>query len=528
MSANNPRALLTSLHTAAVKGAAPFERTRDAVRTWIAGKSIARTTPVHVIAMGKASAAMTAGASVALENAGFSSVRAIVVSAHDPRENPPVNMSGVHVDMPAQLVVRVGDHPVPGPASLAAADAIDDAVQEIRTGDFVIVLISGGTTALAAAPVAEFARMIGDTEQAQARIANLADTLLESGLAIHEMNAIRRRMLRWGAGRLAIALAGKGVQRIPVFAISDVIGDDPAIIGSGPCTADPLDENDFLALLDAHDVRGSLENDTARFLGLNGDAHAPAVPSPSHAAFRKVEYELVARNRDAVSALAHAARVAGIEHVIVEEVPLEGEAAELGDRIARRALSAARTLPPLTRALYVMGGEPVVNLRATYEQAWADAEERDRERDMDSMLREGMNGDDVLSAALFTNDDSADREEPVEVSDDDEPMSGGRMQVLALSAALALEDAVFSRDPAAWRVHILAAGTDGRDGPTDASGAIVDASAPSLARRNNRRPERDLATGRSWFSLDRADALLRTGPTGTNVMDVVAVLIDRA
>ena len=104
---------------------------------------------------------------------------------------------------------------------------------------------------------------------------------------------------------------------------------------------------------------------------------------------------------------------------------------------------------------------------------------------------------------------------------------GGRMQVLALSAALALEDAVYSRDPAAWRVDILAAGTDGRDGPTDATGAIVDASVPSLARRNGRKPERDLATGRSWFSLDRAEALLRTGPTGTNVMDVVAVLIER-
>src|SRR5690606_23859451 len=119
-------------------------------------------------------------------------------------------------------------------------------------------------------------------------------------------------------------------------------------------------------------------------------------------------------------------------------------------------------------------------------------------------------------------------EEPVhEISDDDEPMSGGRMQVLALAASLALEDAVFSRDPTAWRVHILAAGTDGRDGPTDAAGAIVDASVPSQARKSGRKPERDLATGRSWFSLDRAGALLRTGPTGTNVMDVVAVLIDK-
>jgi hydroxypyruvate reductase len=74
-------------------------------------------------------------------------------------------------------------------------------------------------------------------------------------------------------------------------------------------------------------------------------------------------------------------------------------------------------------------------------------------------------------------------------------------------------------------VVLLAAGTDGRDGPTDAAGAIVDAAVPALARRHGRVPERDLLTGHTWFSLDAADALLRTGPTGTNVMDVVAILV---
>jgi hydroxypyruvate reductase len=71
----------------------------------------------------------------------------------------------------------------------------------------------------------------------------------------------------------------------------------------------------------------------------------------------------------------------------------------------------------------------------------------------------------------------------------------------------------------------MAAGTDGRDGPTDAAGAIVDAAVPALARRAGRIPEDDLSTGRSWFPLHAADALLRPGPTGTNVMDVVALLI---
>ena len=107
----------------------------------------------------------------------------------------------------------------------------------------------------------------------------------------------------------------------------------------------------------------------------------------------------------------------------------------------------------------------------------------------------------------------------------DAPLRGGRLLLSALAASFALEEAAASGDDVAWRVTLLAAGTDGRDGPTDAAGAIVDAITPAVARREGRRPEQDLATGRSWFPLDAADALLRTGATGTNVMDVVAVLI---
>jgi hydroxypyruvate reductase len=529
----SPRALLTSLHAAAVKGAAPYDRTREAVLSWLGDAAIDPSTPVRVIALGKASAAMAAGALSAFESAQLTVVGSVVVCASPPSESPPRTAAGLPVDLPGSLRVCIGDHPVPGPRSLEAADAISDFVLEIEPGDLVVVLLSGGTTALAAAPVAELSQMLGDTSLAQARLANLADTLLESGLAIHEMNAIRRRVLRWGAGRLALAIAARGAVRIPVFAISDVIGDEPAVIGSGPCTPDPFDESYFLALLDAHNVRGSLELEMARFLGLNGGSRAPSVPSPSHPAFRLVDYHLVARNADAVAALVAAAKQAGIEHVVVDEQPLEGEAAELGDRIARQALAAARALPPDVRALYVMGGEPVVNLRATYQQAWNDIEERDRARDADSLMSvDDLVADDIASstdsAAMFdAADDDADDDDN-RIEDDDEPMSGGRMQVLALSASLVLEDAVFSRERNAWRVHVLAAGTDGRDGPTDATGAIVDASVPSLGRKNGRMPERDLSTGRSWFALDRAEALLRTGPTGTNVMDIVAVLIDRA
>ena len=103
------------------------------------------------------------------------------------------------------------------------------------------------------------------------------------------------------------------------------------------------------------------------------------------------------------------------------------------------------------------------------------------------------------------------------------------MQALALAASLALEQATMSRrSEQAGRITILAAGTDGRDGPTDACGAVVNLSTPGRSRMHGRDPIRDLHRLRSYPALNAAGALLRSGPTGTNVMDVVAVYITSA
>jgi|GEM_PF-242827 len=547
------RALLVSLHRAAVEGAEPFGRTREAVSRWLMlnQSTLAPGATFRIFGMGKASVAMSAGAVAALHDAGLDPQHGVVVSAV-PANSPRTDAgndgqsighasanSNANSDadarpapkhhLPLSFTVVSGDHPVPGPASLHAADLISDTVADVQPNDVALVLLSGGTSSLAAAPVSALALAVGDVERAQAHLANLADTLLESGLAIHEMNAIRRRLLRWGAGRLAVALYEQGAARIPVFAISDVIGDDPAVIGSGPCSPDPLDEPAFLALLDAHNVRNALERDTALFLGLAGSGRPPIVAPATHAAFARVDYEIVARNRDAVLALSAAARIADVDHVFVDDAPLEGDAAPLGDRIARYAITQARTLPAPESAIFVFGGEPVVNLRATYERAWDDEDDTS----VDEPAANVESGLDLRRRAVDDlretfGDFLPELLSPAQRARLDEPMRGGRMQVLALSAAFALEEAAAAGDAAAWRITILAAGTDGRDGPTDAAGAIVDAATPALARRGGRRPEQDLATGRSWFPLDAAQALLRSGPTGTNVMDVVAVYVARA
>jgi hydroxypyruvate reductase len=226
-----------------------------------------------------------------------------------------------------------------------------------------------------------------------------------------------------------------------------------------------------------------------------------------------------------------------VDRVHVDATPLEGDAAPLGDHLARYIIAHARALPLQETALFVFGGEPVVNLRATYERAWADDDElaeqnaggRSHEDAPEALdVPNDVQPDDVAALHELLRGVSPGPRWSVPPTSIDEPMRGGRMQLLALSAALALEEAAAAGDMAAWRITLLAAGTDGRDGPTDAAGAIVDAAIPALARRHGRRPERDLATGRSWFPLDAAQALLRTGPTGTNVMDIVAVYVRRA
>lgn len=496
-----------------MQGAAPFTRTREAVHDWWQAQALppALDAPVYLFALGKAAPAMAAGAFAALTERRTHVAGGVVVCAHEPSAR-----DWHDLPVPDVLTVMQGDHPVPGPRSLAAAEAIEDVLHGMEPDAIAIVLLSGGTTSLCAAPIPALSQAVGSAEAAQAVLANLAQTLLESGLAIHEMNAIRRRVLRFGAGRLATSLAAHGARTIATFAISDVIGDDPSVIGSGPCSPDPLDDATFLALLDAHDMRSRLQRAMAQVLGLAGEGAPPSVAPATHEAFSRVHYTLVARNADAVNALAAAARREDITIVQVEEQPLEGEAAVMGDFLARRALSIARTLPAGESALLVCGGEPVVHLRDTIDRALQASEEDDARRAEEASA-------ELAEWTPLMIDATPALKALTPVAD--EPLRGGRMQVLALAASIALEQAAMRGDRHAWRVMVLAAGTDGRDGPTDAAGAIVDAAVPALARRAMRAPEEDLVTGRSWYSLDAAEALLRTGPTGTNVMDVVAVLV---
>jgi hydroxypyruvate reductase len=340
----------------------------------------------------------------------------------------------------------IGDHPVPGARSADASDRLGDLVRQVAPTDVVWVMLSGGTTSLIGAPVATMT---------VAELADLHSLLLSSGLAIGEMNVIRKRVSRWGAGRLARALEPAAVR---VFAISDVPDDDLAALGSGPLAPDPTRVEDVTALLERSGLWERLPRSVRDLLTRDEGLATPGVRDP---AFRHVSTVIVASNETAVrAALAHAESLG--YRASLARTPLRGEAAAAGDALARELLDARRSG---ARVCLIAGGEPVVTITG----------------------------------------------EPNGV--------GGRAQELALAAARRLADAP---DSAAFA--LLAAGTDGRDGPTDAAGAIVTPRVWRGISSAGRDPERDLAGHDAYRALDAVGALLRTGPTGTNVMDLAVLL----
>lgn len=351
------------------------------------------------------------------------------------------------------LRVAIGDHPEPGPGSLAAAEALSAAVREVRPQDEVWVLLSGGTTSLIGAPVEGLD---------PADLTRLYRLLLGSGLDITAMNQIRKRFARWAGGRLASALAPAHVKH---FTISDVIGDNLASIGSGPCVPDASCAAEVRAALTSADLWEQIPLPLRGYLEAVERGEAPETPKPLDPAFQTTETHLVASNRLAVEAACARAGAFGLGATVLDTA-LAGEAAEAGRRIAHRLLDydatnlgGAQAGTVNKDAILVWGGETTVTLSP--------------------------------DAGL-----------------------GGRSQELALAAAEVLAGS-------GQAITLLAAGTDGRDGPTDAAGGFADPGTWSAIRAAGRDPARDLATHHGYDALSAGGALFRTGMTGTNVMDLV-------
>ena len=398
---------------------------------------------LYVVGAGKAAAAMAVAAEAHYRKLGtLDRVTGFTTAPH----GTPEALTGAR---PSVIEIVSARHPTPDEASVRAAERALGLVATATERDLVLVLLSGGASALWAAPAASLTL---------AAKTGLTRGLLKCGADIHEMNTVRRHISRIKGGRLRKATHA----RMLTLAISDVPGDDPATIGSGPTVPDPTTLADARAVLDRR-------RPTMEALGLTvPPAVATALadpanetPKPGDPAFRSAEYRIIATPAAALASAAALVRRQGYEVIDLGDA-VTGEAREVAKahaQLAREAKAAGR------RAAIISGGELSVTVR--------NAQGR-----------------------------------------------GGRNQEYALALALALQGAQGISALAADTD-----GIDGGSGQvTDPAGATIDEATLSGARHLDAQKFLDNNDATGFF--EAAGGLIVRGPTHTNVNDFRVILVD--
>ena len=442
------RDILFRCYEAALAAAAPAAVVQRGFAAREVTLELGRDRPHWILAVGKAASAMAEAAWAACEARGLHVAGGLVVA----------ELAGAGVALPtpaggdaregAPALERIaGDHPVPGVRSRAAADRLAALLERIGRDDVVIVCISGGTSSLIGAPIPG----VRDED-----LATLHALLLGAGVPISRINAVRKRFSRWGAGRLAAALDCARV--IPIL-LADVPNEDPAMIGSGPVSPDPLQAWHVERILRDAGLAMRIPLSVASTLGAMRAEALAETPKPGSEVFARVEEPFVVGNSVALEAAAASASGAGFAPVLLSHTILTGDATAAG-RVIAHAVARARP-----GACLIWGGETTVRLPEDH----------------------GL---------------------------------GGRCQQLALSAAESLDDL-------GLRAAVLAAGTDGRDGPAPACGALIDGTTWRRSHAVGADPARALARCDAYGALLAADAILPARHTGTNVMDIVVAIRER-
>jgi hydroxypyruvate reductase len=391
---------------------------------------------VYVLGAGKASAAMAQ----AVETLVGPRIRAGLINVKDghtaPLERIELNECG---------------HPVPDARGEQGARRILEMAEKAGDRDLVVCVISGGASALLPLP-AEGVTL--EEKQAATRL------LLACGATIHEINAVRKHISRVKGGQLSRAAYPATVLTL---LLSDVIGDDLDVIGSGPTAPDRSTFADAKAILEKYGIFGKAPAAVRARIAAGVAGAVPETPKPGAKDLKKTFNVVVGSNRRALTACMNKARALGYRTMVLSSF-VEGEAreaAKLHAAVAKEILAAKRPLVP--PACVISGGETTVTIRG-----------------------KGL---------------------------------GGRNLEFALAAAIELE----GHGPAA----ILSGGTDGNDGPTDAAGAVCDDQTAANARELGLDPRKFLAENDSYRFFERAGGLVKTGPTNTNVMDVCVVLVGK-
>ncbi|MBN1303962.1 MAG: glycerate kinase [Anaerolineales bacterium] len=392
---------------------------------------------IYLVGIGKAACGMARAAAAVL---GDRLTAGIVVAryAHPPGGGPP---DGVRV-------FEAG-HPVPDQAGVRASQAILDLLAGCAANDLLLVLISGGASALAPALVAGISLSDLQTVTAQ---------LLHCGASINEINIVRKHLDALKGGQLA-RLAQPA--RLACLVLSDVVGDPLDSIASGPTVPDPSTFADVHRVLGEYGLLDRIPTPVLAHIQKGMRGEIAETPKPGEALFNEVENVIVGSNRQAAQQALETARSLGYNSLLLT-THLEGEARAAG-KFAAAIVKSLRSQggPAGLPACVLMGGETTVT---------------------------------VTGAG-----------------------KGGRNQELALSAAIGIAGI----DGAA----VMSFATDGNDGPTDAAGAVVDGFTCRRAEALGLDPLVHLRRNDAYPLLEAAGDLLVTGPTGTNVNDLVVILV---
>lgn len=246
-------------------------------------------------------------------------------------------------------VVEAG-HPVPDAAGESAAREILQLVSRLRPDDLLLVLISGGGSSLLSLPVPEVS---------MADLKAVTAALLASGAPIGEMNVVRKHLSQIAGGRLAAAATARGA-RVLALIISDVTGDAPTDIASGPCAADPSTYADALSVLSRWNIETPI--DVMNWLRRGANSEVAETPKPNDPLFARVENRVIATAHRSLEAAANVFSSAGINAVLLGDT-VTGEAREVAKVYAALVREIRAHNKPFTPPVaLISGGECTVTL----------------------------------------------------------------------------------------------------------------------------------------------------------------------
>lgn len=391
----------------------------------------------YVIAIGKGSIGMAK----AIEDAAYDKI--IDGIAVVPRGGTPGNLRKIRI--------LESTHPLPTEASINAGLKILDLISNVRSGDYVLFLISGGGSALVEVPIRGLS--LED-------IREVNNLLLRSGATIHEINTVRKHLSMTKGGRLAREVVKRGGRVITLIA-SDVPGDDPATVASGPTVPDPTTYRDAIAILRN---RGGLWDKVPGTVRDTLEQGLKGVIEETPKELTNTWNYVIASNMDVLTDLANYAKSLGMESLILTSRMDGGEAREVGRYLASIALEARfRGGVPIRRGgLILSGGEPTVTVVG--------------------------NG------------------------------RGGRTTEMCTGFALSVRGGVDG-------VSMISIATDGIDGNMDAAGCVADGHLIEEAIKLGIDPIGELRNNNTAVIFEKTNTIIRTGWTGSNLNIVTAIFV---